>query len=143
MKSLFEEYGESIISIICSLIIITLFVSVFLLEVLGSNAGIIGSSTIEAKPAADEEHIRIRSFNVRDILISQGEEINYNGRIEAHNDRGDYGGVDEDISGYVSLYNEVDTSSAGEKEAVYVLRYNGETRFAKARVIVVDNEGSI
>ena len=143
MKSIFEEYGESIISIICSLVIITMFISVFLLEVLGTNAEAIESRTIESRPLGMEEQIRIRSFNVRDILIRQGEEINYNGRIEAVNDRGDYGGIDEDISSYVRLYEDVDTSSPGIKEATYVLRYNGETRFTKAKIIVVNEEGEI
>ncbi|MBR0461930.1 MAG: hypothetical protein IJJ00_04370 [Erysipelotrichaceae bacterium] len=140
MKNLFEEYGESIISLICSLVIVTMFISVFLIEVLGTNAGMIGDNTVEARPAAPEDEIRIRAFSVRDILITQGEEINWNGRIEATNNRGDYSGSDEDISSYVSLYGDVDTSSPGVKEATYVLRYNGETRFAKARVIVTPRE---
>ena len=142
MKSLFEEYGETVLSVIYGTIIVTVFISVFLVEVLGFSVSQTGESVIETDRSGIGTPVGIRSFEVRDILIEKGEEINYNDRVFATNDRGDFGGTDEDISGFVSVYQAPDVSTTGEKEITYVLRYNGDTRFARAKVIVV-KEGTL
>lgn len=140
MKALFEEYGDMLISLITGIIIITTFLFIFFIEVFHININILSEHTMETIPNIHAEPIGIKSFKVKDILVKQGEEINYLDRVEATNNRGNFDGIDEDISSFVSIYNTVDTNVIGEHDIEYVLRYNGESKFVKAKVIVAPNE---
>ena len=143
MKALFEEYGDTLISLVSGIIIITTFLFIFFVEVFHININILSENTMETIPNIHGEPIGIKSFKVKDILVKQGEEINFVDRVEASNNRGDYGGIDEDISNFVTIYNNIDTNVLGEHDIEYVLRYNGESKFAKAKVIVAPNEDFI
>ena len=143
MKSLFEEYGDMLISLVAGIIIVVTFLFIFFVEVFNININILSEHTMEMIPNIHAEPIGIKSFRVKDILVKQGEEINFVDRIEASNNRGDYGGVDEDISDFVTIYNNIDTNTLGEHDIEFVLRYNGESKFVKAKVIVAPNEDFI
>lgn len=143
MRALFEEYGDMLISLVSGIIIVITFLFIFFVEVFNININILSENTMETVPNIHVEPIGIKSFKAKDIIVKQGEEINYVDRVEASNNRGDYGGIDEDISNFVTIYNNIDTNVLGEHDIEYVLRYNGESKFIKAKVIVAPNEDFI
>ena len=140
MKRLFEEYGDVMLSATISIIIVLLFIGAIITTLLNQNIKILGENTVQSITYKAQGKIGIRTFKAKDILIKQGEEINYLDRIEAMNNRGDYGENDEDIRSYVTIYNQIDNNEIGEKEIVYALRYNGQTQFLKAKLIVIGEE---
>lgn len=140
MKSIFEEYADTLLSIVISLIIISSFVSIFLTMTLHSSSRILAKETIQKISYSNNATIGIRTFEVKDILVYKNEDFNFYERITATNNRGDFGGEDEDIRSFVHIFNNVDTTTLGEKEIIYCLSYNDETIFKKASVIVVDDK---
>ena len=132
MRLLFEEYGDVIFSSVCVLVVLGIFLSSFLNQTLTVSANSINRGAEEVKLyEANPVLIDEASFVVKDVVVNQGDDFNFYDYIKAYNTKG------EDIRDYVSLYNTIDTFSLGEKQAAYILRYNGQTMLGKAKVFVV------
>lgn len=136
MRLLFEEYGRAIIATVTCSIILSIFLFFLFVVIYPNSVEAIELNVNDIKTVDDKIPVSIGEFIVNDAVIKQGDSFDYQKRIYATNTKG------EDISTYVSLMNVVDTSSAGEKQANYILRYNGQTMIGNTRVIVegFDNE---
>ena len=134
MKSLYEEYGEVLLQAFISSIIFSLFISFFLTALLNTNVGFIKEEFSPLQLSLDADIVSIKEFGVYDALIKVNEEYDYKDKVWAFNSN------DEDIKSYISIlnYSDLDTSVEGEKELTYVLRYNGETRAIKGKLVIVD-----
>ena len=134
MKTLFEEYGDVLLQAIISSIIFSLFISFFLVSLLDTNVNLLKEDFKLPELNLDTSLVSIKDFKAYDVAILVNEEFNYLDHVSAINTN------DEDIKNYISVlnYDALDTSEEGEKDITYVLRYNGETRAIKARLIVVD-----
>ena len=134
MKGLFEEYGEVFLQAIISSIIFSLFISFFLVSLLDTNVNLLKEDFKPLELNLDTNLVSINDFGAYDAAIEINEEFNYMDNVWASNTNG------EDIKSYISIlnYNTLDISEEGIKDITYVLRYNGETRAIKAKLIVVD-----
>ena len=134
MKGLFEEYGEVFLQAIISSIIFSLFISFFLVSLLDTNVNLLKEDFKPLELNLDTNLVSINDFGAYDAAIEINEEFNYMDNVWASNTNG------EDIKSYISIlnYNALDISEEGIKDITYVLRYNGETRAIKAKLIVVD-----
>lgn len=140
MKKLFEEYGELLLITLISFMMIMFFVSIFIFKTIQISGNTLNEYTYQNINYQEKEKLKIKTFKVKDILIRKGEEINYLDKSEALNNRGDFFGGDEDIRDYISIYNNVDNNLLGSQDIIYVIRYNGESRFIKAKLIVIEKE---
>lgn len=136
MKSLYEEYGEVLLQAFISSIIFSLFISFFLTALLNTNVGFIKEEFSPLQLSLDADIVSIKEFGVYDALIKVNEEYDYKDKVWAFNSN------DEDIKSYISIlnYSDLDTSVEGEKELTYVLRYNGEVRAVKGKLVIVDEK---
>ena len=136
MKSLYEEYGEVLLQAFISSIIFSLFISFFLTALLNTNVGFIKEEFSPLQLSLDADIVSIKEFGVYDALIKVNEEYDYKDKVWAFNSNG------EDIKSYISIlnYSDLDTSVEGEKELTYVLRYNGEVRAVKGKLVIVDEK---
>ena len=94
---------------------------------------------ISLKPVYIESEINpvtISIFEGKDILVNVGDDLDYSGRIEAFNSKC------EDIRDYVTVIG-FDSGDVGEKEILYQLNYNGETRAIKAKLRVVNERKEV
>ena len=129
MKFIFSEFGDVALSAICGVLIIGLFISVIFTQVLPIGAEAI-ETNINETPLQNNRIVTIENFVVKDAVLNVGENFDYKDRIIATNSRG------EDIREYVTIENLPDTTTPGEKEIMYVLRYNGEKALGKAKLFV-------
>lgn len=136
MKSLYEEYGEVLLQAFISSIIFSLFISFFLTALLNTNVGFIKEEFSPLQLSLDADIVSIKEFGVYDALIKVNEEYDYKDKVWAFNSN------DEDIKSYISIlnYSDLDTSVEDEKELTYVLRYNGEVRAVKGKLVIVDEK---
>ena len=133
MKGLFEEYGEVLLQAFISSIIFSLFISFFLVTLLDTNVNILKEDLKPLQLNFDTNLVSIKDFGAYDAAVEVNEEFNYMDNVWASNTN------DEDIKSYISIlnYDVLDTSKEGEKDITYVLRYNGESRAIKAKLIVI------
>ncbi len=133
MKGLFEEYGEVLLQAFISSIIFSLFISFFLVTLLDTNVNILKEDLKPLQLNFDTNLVSIKDFGAYDAAVEVNEEFNYMDNVWASNTN------DEDIKSYISIlnYDVLDTSKEGEKDITYVLRYNGESRAIKAKLIVL------
>lgn len=134
MRYLFSEYSQTLLSMVVSLLILTMFIGVLLTDILDVNVKTIENNTNNKLFIEESIPVSIDSFVCKDTIVTIGEEFDYKKNCKATNSKG------EDISSFISLYEEIDTDNKGEKEAVYILRYNGEKMIGKAKVIIEDEE---
>lgn len=129
MKLLFEEFGNTALAIVVSIVTLGIFLSVLLVDVLPISVKEV-EINVNEKAIDNNEIVKIKNFIVKDGVAELGNDFDYRDRVEAINSR------DEDISNFISLSQPLDTSTIGEKDVTYVLRYNGEKRLGKAKVFV-------
>ncbi len=136
MRTLFNEYADTLLQAIISISIFTIFMTVFLSELMGINVKIIKQEITSPNINGGISNVTIESFSAKDILINVGEEIKYEDRVEAYNSKG------EDIKDYIRPLNleGIDVSKPGENEITYILNYNGESRAIKAKLIIVQEK---
>ena len=136
MRTLFNEYADTLLQAIISISIFTIFMTVFLSELMGINVKIIKQEITSPNINGGISNVTIESFSAKDILINVGEEIKYEDRVEAYNSKG------EDIKDYIRPLNleGIDVSKPGENQITYVLNYNGESRAIKAKLIIVQEK---
>ncbi len=137
MKALFEEYADVMFSSIVSIFILSIFCSLIYNQLIFENIDVISNAIISPSNINSQiSNVGISSFEVKDILINVGENINYYDRIAATNSKG------EDIKDYIKPVNleQIDTNTVGEKYINYILNYNGESKAIRAKVIVVQEE---
>lgn len=139
MKSLFNEYGDTLLKAIISISLFSIFVFAFLNELLKTNVDVLNKELNAPYIDSQISPVTIASFSGKDILINVGEEFGYLERVEAYNSNG------EDIRDYIEPINLTDgeLSEVGEKDIYYVLNYNGETKAIKAKLIVVDESEDV
>lgn len=129
MKIIIKEFGDVALSLIGGILVLGIFFSVLFSNILPIGAEVIEINASN-KVLNNNKLVSIKNFIVKDGYVRKGEAFDYKDRIIATNSR------DENISNFVSIVNAVDTSSIGEKEVTYVLRYNGEKRVGRAKVFV-------
>ena len=136
MRTLFNEYADTLLQAIISIGVFTIFMTVFLSELMGINVKIIKQEITSPNINGGISSVTIESFSAKDILINVGEEIKYEDRVEAYNSKG------EDIKDYIRPLNleGIDVSKPGENEITYILNYNGESRAIKAKLIIVQEK---
>jgi len=134
MKYLFDEYGQTFLSLFISIGIITTFICLILVEVLNVNVKAIENETNNKLFIEETIPVKIDNFVCTDAVIKKGYKFNYQNYTHATNSN------DDDISSYITLYEDIDTSEEDEKEAIYILRYNGEKMVGKAKVIIENEE---
>ena len=134
MKALFEEYGEILLHAFISSIIFSSFISFFLVTLLDTNVNLLKEDFKILELNFDTNPVTIKDFGAYDSVVGINEEFNYMDNVWAFNTNG------EDIKSYVSVlnYNALDISEEGEKDITYILRYNGESKAIKAKLIVID-----
>ncbi len=133
MRTLFNEYADALLQALISIGICSIFIGIFLSELMGINIKIIKE---EVKPPyinSEISNVTIKSFSAKDILINVGQEVKYEDRVEAFNSN------DEDIKDYIRPLNleGIDLSKPGTNEITYILNYNGESKAIKAKLIIV------
>lgn len=136
MKAMFDEYADMLFTAIISLIILTIFISLILKDLIGININIVDKNLKPLIIDNDTQPVSIKTFTCKDLLIEKGQELEYLDRIEAFNTN------DEDIRDYVTVLG-FDNSQSGEKQITYVLNYNGETKAVKARLIVINDKEEV
>lgn len=139
MRSLFKEYADTLLQAIISIGIFTIFMTVFLSELMVINTKIIKQEISSPNINSGISNVTIKSFSAKDILTNVGQEIKYEDRVEAYNSK------DEDIKDYIRPLNleGIDLSKPGENEITYILNYNGESRAIKAKLIIVQEKEEI
>lgn len=139
MRTLFNEYADTLLQAIISISIFTIFMAVFLSELMGINVKIIKQEITSPNINGGISNVTIESFSAKDILINVGEEIKYEDRVEAYNSKG------EDIKDYIRPLNleGIDINKPGENEITYILNYNGESRAIKAKLIIVQEKEEV
>ena len=136
MKAMFDEYADMLFTAIISSIILTIFISLILKDLIGININIVDKNLKPLIIDNDTQPVSIKTFTCKDLLIEKGQELEYLDRIEAFNTN------DEDIRDYVTVLG-FDNSQSGEKQITYVLNYNGETKAVKARLIVINDKEEV
>ena len=114
MKAMFDEYADMLFTAIISLIILTIFISLILKDLIGININIVDKNLKPLIIDNDTQPVSIKTFTCKDLLIEKGQELEYLDRIEAFNTN------DEDIRDYVTVLG-FDNSQSGEKQITYVL----------------------
>lgn len=133
MRLLIEEYFRSLLTIVYSVAILTFVMVILISSMYPLSIEAIKVNVNEYKTDNNKMKISIGNFTVKDATINKGDQLEIMDNVVATNSKG------EDISNYVSLLSEINTSIVGKKEANYVLRYNGETKLGKAFVFVEEN----
>lgn len=132
MKILFDEYGDTLLNAIISLISLMIVVVPSFNHIITTNVDslkpIISSSDINA----ERQIITIANFEVDDSVIMLGNEFDYMQYVRASNSKG------EDIKEYVNLLYFPNIDKKGEYELIYLLRYNGETMAIKSKLYVME-----
>ena len=133
MRKIFEEYGDVAIAMVVGLGVISLFLGIYLTSVLGTSSNIISNGAKEEViENVEPVTIDMNNLEIKNSVAYLNEEFDYTTRVKAINSKG------EDISSFIYLEEDVDTSKKGEQEVNYILSYNGEKVKTKAKVIVVD-----
>ncbi|MDO4500329.1 MAG: hypothetical protein Q4B60_03530 [Erysipelotrichaceae bacterium] len=138
MKHLFDEYADALIAITVGFLILSSFLSAFLLNLLNTNIDSINMCSRVPTLIEDYETVSIdeNRFVVKDAVIDLNEAFNYQEHVSAFNSIG------EDISDFVILNTRnIDTSNEGEMDLRYTLYYNGEEYSSSAKLYVVDQRG--
>ncbi len=134
MRLLFDEYGDTILTVLVGSIIFSLLISFFLNSLLNINMSIVKDDLIAPELSSIVSPVNIKQFEVKDVLINIGEEFCLKDNVLALNTN------DEDITSYVTIKEEVDFSKVLDNEVTYILRYNGVSKAIKGRLIIVDEK---
>ena len=136
MKTLFSEYADALFVALVSMLSVTIFISIIFTDLIGVNLELVDMSLKPIYIESEVIPVTISVFEGKDMLVNLDEELDYSDRIEAFNSNG------EDISDYVTVVG-FDSSSVGEKEILYQLNYNGESRVIKAKLRVVNEREEV
>lgn len=136
MKTLFSEYADALFVALVSMLCVTIFISIILTDLIGVNLELVDMSLKPVYIESEINPVTISVFEGKDILVNVGDDLDYSSRIEAFNSKG------EDIRDYVTVIG-FDSSDVGEKEILYQLNYNGETRAIKAKLRVVNEREEV
>lgn len=134
MRLLFDEYGDTILTVLVGSIIFSLLISFFLNSLLNINMSIVKDDLIAPELSSIVSPVNIKQFEVKDVLINIGEEFCLKDNVLALNTN------DEDITSYVTIKEDVDFSKVLDNEVTYILRYNGVSKAIKGRLIIVDEK---
>ncbi len=134
MRLLFDEYGDTILTVLVGSIIFSLLISFFLNSLLNINMSIVKDDLIAPELSSMVSPVNIKQFEVKDVLINVGEEFCLKDNVLALNTN------DEDITSYVTIKEDVDFSKVLDNEVTYILRYNGVSKAIKGRLIIVDEK---
>ncbi len=134
MRLLFDEYGDTILTVLVGSIIFSLLISFFLNSLLNINMSIVKDDLTAPELSSIVSPVNIKQFEVKDVLINVGEEFCLKDNVLALNTN------DEDITSYVTIKEEVDFSKVLDNEVTYILRYNGVSKAIKGRLIIVDEK---
>ncbi len=134
MRLLFDEYGDTILTVLVGSIIFSLLISFFLNSLLNINMSIVKDDLIAPELSSIVSPVNIKQFEVKDVLINVGEEFCLKDNVLALNTN------DEDITSYVTIKEDVDFSKVLDNEVTYILRYNGVSKAIKGRLIIVDEK---
>lgn len=134
MRLLFDEYGDTILTVLVGSIIFSLLISFFLNSLLNINMSIVKDDLTAPELSSMVSPVNIKQFEVKDVLINVGEEFCLKDNVLALNTN------DEDITSYVTIKEEVDFSKVLDNEVTYILRYNGVSKAIKGRLIIVDEK---
>ncbi len=134
MRLLFDEYGDTILTVLVGSIIFSLLISFFLNSLLNINMSIVKDDLTAPELSSIVSPVNIKQFEVKDVLINIGEEFCLKDNVLALNTN------DEDITSYVTIKEEVDFSKVLDNEVTYILRYNGVSKAIKGRLIIVDEK---
>ncbi len=134
MRLLFDEYGDTILTVLVGSIIFSLLISFFLNSLLNINMSIVKDDLTAPELSSIVSPVNIKQFEVKDVLINIGEEFCLKDNVLALNTN------DEDITSYVTIKEDVDFSKVLDNEVTYILRYNGVSKAIKGRLIIVDEK---
>ena len=137
MRLLFDEYGDTILSVLIGAIIFSLLFSFFLTNLLSINMSIVSKDIKAPELSSSIYPLDIKEFKVEDVLLNVGDEFDLKKNVTALNDN------DEDISNFVTIKEDIDFSKVNDNEVTYLLRYNGKTMAIKGRLIIVDEKEAI
>lgn len=131
MRLLFDEYGDTILTVLISAIVFSLLISFFLNSLLSINMSMVKEDIKAPELSSDIVPVDIKEFKVKDVLLKVGEEFDLKNNVVALNSN------NEDISNFVTIKEDVDFSTVSENEVTYILRYNGASKAIKGRLIIV------
>lgn len=134
MRLLFDEYGDTILSVLIGAIIFSLLFSFFLTNLLSINMSIVSKDIKAPELSSSIYPLDIKEFKVEDVLLNVGDEFDLKKNVTALNDN------NEDISNFVTIKEDIDFSKVNDNEVTYLLRYNGKTMAIKGRLIIVDEK---
>ncbi len=134
MRLLFDEYGDTILTVLVGSIIFSLLISFFLNSLLNINMSIVKDDLTAPELSSIVSPVNIKQFEVKDVLINVGEEFCLKDNVLALNTN------DEDITSYVTIKEDIDFSKVLDNEVTYILRYNGVSKAIKGRLIIVDEK---
>lgn len=134
MRLLFDEYGDTILTVLVGSIIFSLLISFFLNSLLNINMSIVKDDLTAPELSSIVSPVNIKQFEVKDVLINIGEEFCLKDNVLALNTN------DEDITSYVTIKEDIDFSKVLDNEVTYILRYNGVSKAIKGRLIIVDEK---
>lgn len=137
MKILFDEYSSTLLQALVCVGVLCFFIGTFLSNVLSSNNRLLQNEISLVYLGNEYTATSIEKFEVKDSLIKVNEEFDYTKYVSAYNSLGD------DISSYVTLSNNPDTSEVGTKKLTYLLRYNGQTLAIDSKLEVVDEKQEV
>lgn len=118
MKALLEEFSDIILSVICGLLSLSVFLS-FVQAALAGNESLY-RKTEPLVMLADYRPAEIAVFEAEDQYFPQGSEFVLADWVRAQN------GYGEDLLAYVSCDKVFDTQNCGSYELVYSIYYHGE-----------------
>ncbi len=134
MRLLFDEYGDTILTVLISAIVFSLLISFFLNSLLSINMSMVKENIKAPELSSNVVPVDVKEFKVNDVLFNVGDDFNLKDNVTALNSN------DEDISGFVTIKEDVDFSTVSENEVTYILRYNGASKAIKGRLIIVDEK---
>ncbi len=134
MRLLFDEYCDTILSVLIGAIIFSLLFSFFLTNLLSINMSIVSKDIKAPELSSSIYPLDIKEFKVEDVLLNVGDEFDLKKNVTALNDN------NEDISNFVTIKEDIDFSKVNDNEVTYLLRYNGKTMAIKGRLIIVDEK---
>lgn len=137
MKLLFEEYSSALLQSFICVGIISFLIGTFLSSILNSNNQILSHELSLVNLNSDYLVTKMDKFEVKDSLIQLNEEFDYTKYVSAYNSLGD------DISSYVTLLKEPDTSILGNQKLTYLLRYNGEIYAIDSKLVIVNEDKEV
>lgn len=132
MKILFDEYGDTLLNAIISLISLMIVVVPSFNHIITTNVDSLKPIISSPDINAERQIITIANFEVDDSVIMLGNEFDYMQYVRASNSKG------EDIKEYVNLLYFPNIDKKGEYELIYLLRYNGETMAIKSKLYVME-----